>query len=114
MKHNIAIIGPKQLIGGFKALGVHAFVAEDGDTAMETIKALRAKSKADGAEKVSYAVIILLERIARHIPEDELAKLSTGPLPAIITLPDIEVSKGAGAAKLKRLAERAVGSDILG
>jgi vacuolar-type H+-ATPase subunit F/Vma7 len=50
----------------------------------------------------------------QDIPQDEMDKVSSGALPAIVALPGIEGSHGAGVAKLKRLAERAIGSDILG
>ena len=44
--------------------------------------------------------------------EDE-KKLSRGALPAIIPLPSHQGSSGYGLARLKRIVERAIGSDIL-
>ncbi|MCK5591069.1 MAG: hypothetical protein KAI72_03855, partial [Candidatus Pacebacteria bacterium] len=60
-----------------------------------------------------FAVVIIIESIARDIPKEELDKISDGALPAIVELPGLGYSHGAGVVKLKRLAEKAIGSDIL-
>ncbi len=105
---HIAIIGPEKVTTGFKALGVDVFDAETSEQAVNKIKELRGTVE----QKTKYAVILLLEELAKHIPEDEYAKLSAGPLPALLVLPGVSGATGRGAEHLKRLAERAVGSDI--
>ena len=113
-EYKTAIIGPKNVISGFKALGVTAFDAKDGESALEIIKKIKKDISDNRTGNEKFAVVILLENIANKISSDELEKVSRGALPAIVVLPGLKGSTGAGVTKLKHLAERAVGSDILG
>ena len=110
-EYKTAIIGPSNVISGFKALGVIPFNAEDGETAVEILKKIKKDLQAE--TEARFAVVIIIESLANKIPKDEFEKISRGALPAIVVLPGLEGSTGAGVAKLKQLAERAVGSDIL-
>jgi len=110
-EYKTAIVGPKNVISGFKALGVIPFDAEDGETALDILKKIKKETQSE--IEVKFAVVLIIENIANKIPTDEFEKVSRGALPAILTLPGLEGSTGAGVAKLKSLAERAVGSDIL-
>jgi V/A-type H+-transporting ATPase subunit F len=114
-KHNIAIIGPKPVISGFKALGVTPFNANSGEEALTVLQNIK-KNLVDGASDSSqtFATVILIESIAHDIAHEDMEKVSRGALPAIVVLPGLEGSHGAGVAKLKSLAEKAIGSDILG
>lgn len=114
MNYKTAIIGPKDVISGFKALGVVPFNAEDGEQALEIIKNIKKEIASGNDKSEKFAVIIVTENTANQIPTNEFDKISRGALPAIVILPGLEGSTGAGVAKLKSLAERAVGSDILG
>jgi len=111
--YNIAIIGPKAIISGFKALGVTPFNAEEGVQALEILKKIKKDLDENTPDAQKFAVVIIIESIARDIPEGDMDKISDGALPAIVELPGLEKSHGAGVAKLKRLAEKAIGSDIL-
>jgi V/A-type H+-transporting ATPase subunit F len=113
MDYKTAIIGPKDVISGFKALGVVPFNAEDGEQALEVIKNIKKEITGGGDVAEKFAVVIVIESTANQIPANEFEKVSRGALPAIVVLPGLEGSTGAGVAKLKSLAERAVGSDIL-
>lgn len=112
MKHKIAIIGPKKVTAGFRALGVSVFNAENGDQALEHLQSIKKNTETDSEE--SFAVVILIEKLLKEIPADEYEKVGSGALPAIVVLPGVEGATGEGIAKLRRLAERAAGSDILG
>jgi len=111
--YKIAIVGPREVIFGFSALGVTPFDAENGEEALHILKELKKGDSSEEAD-LSYAVVLIIDTIAEQIPSDEFEKVSRGALPAIIALPGLEGSKGVGVEKLKRLAERAVGSNILG
>lgn len=113
-QYKTAIVGPKDVISGFKALGVIPFDATDGEEALDILKKIKRGNENESSENEKFAVILLIESVAEKIPEDEFEKITRGALPAIIMLPGLEGSTGAGVAKLKALAERAVGSDILG
>jgi vacuolar-type H+-ATPase subunit F/Vma7 len=112
--YKIAIIGPKDIISGFKALGVIPFDAEGGERALEILKEMKKDIDEGGDDVQKFATVIIIESIAQEISADEMDKITKGALPAIVALPGLEGSHGAGVAKLKRLAERAIGSDVLG
>ncbi len=113
MDYKIAIIGPKNIISGFKALGVVPFDIDDGKEALDLIRSIKKDIK-ENADSDKFAVIILMEEVAKRINSDEFEKVSGGALPAVVVLPGIDGGSGAGLSKLKALAKRAVGSDILG
>ncbi len=112
MTYDIAIVGPGAVISGFKALGVHAYGAETGDEAVSIIRDMKKDLETGNAKKVG--IVILIESIASHISPEDMERISRGALPAIVVLPGIEGSQGASVAKLKTLAEKAIGSDIFG
>jgi len=114
MKYKIAIIGPKDVISGFKALGVVSFDVKDGEGALSVMKSIKKDITSVDSSLEKFAVVIVIESIANKIPKDEFEKVSSGALPAIVVLPGLEGGKGTGVARLRSLAERAVGSDILG
>lgn len=111
--YTIAIIGPKDIISGFKALGVTPFNAEDGETALSILKKMKKDVENTDSTENKFATVIIIESIVQQIPIDEMDKISKGALPAVVAIPGLEGSHGAGVEKLRRLAERAIGSDIL-
>ncbi len=111
--YNVAIIGPKDVILGYKALGVTPFVSNNGSEALDVLQKIKHDIEKGEKEVMKFAVVILIESIAKQIPVENMDRISQGALPAIVVLPGIEGSTGEGVAKLKRLAEKAVGSDIL-
>ncbi len=113
-EYKIAIIGPEKVVSGFRALDVKPFFVETGSDALEILKTIKKDLATNKEEGEQFAVVLIIERILQEIDPDELAKVSSGALPAVVALPGIEGSSGAGVAKLKALAERAIGSDILG
>ena len=108
-KHQIAVIGPKEIISGFRALGVEIFPANTPEQA----QSLMVKLKGSDGERSQYAVILVTSSLLNEIPAEEYAKLSRGALPAITAIPDLFGTDTASSEKLKKLAERAIGSDIL-
>lgn len=111
-RYKVAIVGPKQVISGFKALGVTSFSAENSEEALRVL--VRLKANVEGQVGEQFATIILIESLAAGIEAEDMERVMRGALPAIVLLPGVEGSQGAGVQKLKRLAERAVGSDVLG
>ena len=100
--NKIAVVGNKDIILAFKAIGMDVFSADtpaDGEAIIKDI----AKE---------YAVIFLTEDIARGM-EETLAKYKSKPYPAIIPIPSHEGSTGFGIAGIKKDVEKAVGTDIL-
>ena len=103
----IAVIGGRDTVMGFKALGLDTFAAE---TPAEAGKILRHLTRDSEAE---YAIIYIEENFAMQI-QAEINKFKDSPTPAIILIPGREGSIGLGQTALKEAVERAVGTNILG
>ena len=113
-QYKMAIIGPREIILGFKALGLEPVYMTDPKEAVEKLFSLkREKVEVRGENKNKYAIVFILEELAIAITPDDYKKLSADPLPAIIPLPSHMGTTGYGLAKLKRIVEKAVGMDIL-
>ena len=138
MNFSIAVVGKKEEILGFRAVGAEIFPVENEIDALEILRKIKkmhgAETKIndledlkklptteelarenDSKEKLDekkFAVVFVLENIFEKIPAEEIKKLSTGALPAIIPIPGARGSTGAGIARVNRLVEKAVGSDI--
>lgn len=104
--YKIAVLGDRDSIYGFAALGLDVFpVAVSGD-AVEAGKKLR--ELAEGG----YAVIYITEALAVKL-ESEIQYYRSERLPAIIPIPGVSGNTGFGIKMVKKSVEQAVGSDIL-
>lgn len=101
-ENKIAVIGDKDSILAFKAIGVEVFPINNIDEASETLKKLARK----------YAVIFITEDIAIKI-NDIVARYKTRPYPAVIPIPSSNGSNGYGMDCIKKNVEKAIGADIL-
>ncbi len=101
--YKIGVIGEKDAVLGFIALGFSVFPVESGDQAAEVLKRL-----ADDR----YAVIYVTEQIAAKI-EREIDEYRGNRFPAIIPIPGTQGSVGIGMRGVKKCVEKAVGADIL-
>ncbi len=111
----MAIVGPRDSIAGFGAVGVEAVNANNAKEAVEKLFELKKKTQViNGEEKPLYAVIFVFEEVVQGINKDDYAKLTAHALPALIALPGVAGSSGFGVKRLSALVERAVGQDILG
>ena len=102
----IAVIGGKDTVIGFKAVGLEACPASN---AAEALQALRSVTKEDS----EYAIIYIEEKLAQEL-QHEIDKFKDSPTPAIIMIPGREGSMGLGQTALRAAVERAVGTNILG
>lgn len=101
--YRIAVIGDKDSIYGFSALGLEVIdfdIVED--------KAEKLKNMCNG----DYAIIYITEQLAKEL-EREIEHFKEQQLPAIILIPGIKGNTGNGINKVKKSVEQAVGSDIL-
>lgn len=114
-QYRIAMVGSKEAVAGFALLGMDVVPATSPKDALQELTNLRRKTQKDasGIERPLYAIIFVTEDLVSAItPEDE-RKLARGALPAVLPLPSHRGSTGFGQARLKRIVERAIGSDIL-
>jgi len=110
--HDLAIIGPKDIVLGFKAIGVYTHFTENAEQTLETLQKLKAET-IEGKDLCRYAIIFILESDAKAIPQDEYKKITADALPAIIALPGPEGATGFGLDRLGEIVEKAIGSNIL-
>ncbi len=102
----IAVIGGRETVMGFKALGLEACSVENAQEALAVLRKLTRESS-------DYAIIYIEENLAEEL-EHEIARYKDSPTPAIILIPGREGSLGLGQNALKAAVERAVGTNILG
>ena len=102
--YKIGMIGDRESVLGFMALGFSVHEAEDAAAAEELLHRLVASDE--------YAVIYLTEEYAAHMA-DALAAYRDRPLPAISLIPGSRGGTGEGLYAIKHAVERAVGADIL-
>ncbi len=114
--YKIAIVGSKDQILGFKALGITATIANNGEEARSALFKLNNEiiKLGEGETRKKYAIIFILEDLATQITKEDYKKLTKEALPAIIPIPGIQGTKGYGLTRMKKMVEQAVGSDIFG
>ncbi|HOP99560.1 MAG TPA: V-type ATP synthase subunit F [Acetivibrio clariflavus] len=101
--YKIGVIGDKDSILGFKAVGMSVFPVTTPSEAQETLERI--------AEE-QYAVIYITEHIAKDIVKT-IEKYNERRFPAIIPIPGNQGALGIGMSSIKKSVERAVGADIL-
>ena len=101
--YRVAVLGDRDSIYGFAAIGLDTFPVEDATEAAKKLKVL-----ADGR----YAVIYITESLQAQL-ETEIDNYVSSQLPAIIPIPGVSDNTGMGMSNVKKSVERAVGSDII-
>lgn len=101
--YKIAVMGDRDSIYGFAALGLDTFPVTAKEEAAETLKKL-----AQGA----YAIVYMTEHCVQMLAE-EVERYSAEQIPAILPIPGVSQNTGAGIGNVKRMVEQAVGSDII-
>ena len=100
----ICIIGDRDSVIGFMAVGFSVYEAASSRAAGEILKTL--------AKDEENAIIFVVENYAKEI-DDIISKYKDKPTPAIIPIPSKEGSTGYGMESIKRASERALGANIL-
>lgn len=111
-QYKIAIIGPTDVVSGFRVLGVESFEAHNPEEVLVQLKNIK-KLSSDSAAKSAYAVVCIIEDLMLGIDEKEYIKAVSGPLPAVVILPSSKGSQGLAEARLRKLAEKAIGASII-
>ena len=101
--YKIAVMGDRDSVLGFRALGLDVFPVEEAAEARRTLHQLA---------RNDYAVIYITEQLSSMIPA-EIDRYKDEVTPAIILIPGKGGSLGLGASALQSAVERAVGADIL-
>lgn len=103
MSERIAVVGDKESIYGFAALGLDPcyFDAASDDAGMFSRL----------CQSGSYSIIYVTEAAAAAL-DKEIAKYRSLPSPAIILIPGVSGNTGEGLRAVRVSVEKAVGSDI--
>ena len=101
----IAVIGGRETVMGFKALGLDVYPVSGGEDALSVFRKLT-------RENESYAIIYVEETYCNALSA-EIDRFKDSPTPAVILIPGREGSLGLGQSALQSAVLRAVGSDIL-
>ncbi len=101
--YKVAVLGDRDSIYGFAALGLETRPVTDREEAARELKKL-----VEG----QYAVIYVTEALQAEL-ETEIDRYISDYLPAIIPIPGVSGNTGSGMRNVKKSVERAVGSDII-
>lgn len=98
----IAVIGDRDSVLAFRAVGMETFAASNVFEVNDLLKRL----------KDDYAIVFVTEDLAA-LAGDTLEKLKARAYPAVIPIPGAKGSNGFGLQSIRKDVERAVGADIL-
>ena len=101
----IGVLGGRETVMGFKALGLDVFPVESVEEARQALHAMT-----HGEEQ--YAIVYVEENLASGL-QHEIDRFKDEPTPAIILIPGRDGSQGLGLSALQAAVERAVGTNIL-
>ncbi len=101
--YKIAVLGDRDSIYGFAALGLETFPVANAEEGEKVLKELVAGE---------YAVVYITEAMQAQLTH-EIEKVKLQRLPAIIPIPGVSGNTGSGIANVKKMVEQAVGSDII-
>ena len=99
----IGVIGARDSVLLFKAVGLDVFFEDDGEHANKTLHRL---------EREGYATVFVTEKLFSACAET-IEEYKGQAYPAIIPIPDNQGSRGLGEKMLRQNVEKAVGMDIL-
>lgn len=103
MHKKICVVGDKDSVLAFKALGIDVFPVIESDEARKAV---------DSCARNNYAVIFVTEQVAQNI-EETIARYNEQMLPAVILIPSNQGSLNIGLKRISDSVEKAVGVNIL-
>lgn len=99
----IGVIGDRDSVLLFKAVGLDVFFEDEGESANHTLHRLA---------REGYAAVFVTEKLFAACAET-IEEFKGQAYPAIIPIPDNQGSRGVGEKMLRQNVEKAVGMDIL-
>lgn len=103
MHKKIGVVGDKDSVLAFKALGIDVFPVVEAEEARRVV---------DNCARDNYAVIFVTEQVAKDI-EETIARYNEQMLPAVILIPSNQGSLNIGLKRISNSVEKAVGVNIL-
>lgn len=102
--YKIGVLGGRETVMGFKALGLEVYPVEDTEEARHTFRQITGEG--------DLAILYVEENLAEALKRD-IDKFKDKPTPAVILIPGRDGSLGLGQSALNAAVERAVGTNIL-
>ena len=109
--YKVAVVGPESMISGFRALGADIYPAQNGAEALSQLARLQAIT-VDDTKPLVYAVVCVIDEVLVDVDFEHYDQVVQGTLPATVIVPGPKGSVGQAEARLKRLAEQAVGTSL--
>lgn len=103
MLKRIGVVGDKDSVLVFKALGIDVFPVGSSSEARRTV---------DKLAENNYAVIFITEHVAQGIPET-IERYNREMLPAVILIPSNQGTLNIGMQRINNNVEKAIGVNIL-
>ena len=103
--YKIAVMGGRDTVMGFKALGLDTYPVSDDAEARSSFQKITAPEE-------NYAVIYLEENLSKTLSQ-EISRFTGKAYPAIILIPGRDGSQGLSLNALHEAVIRAIGTDIL-
>jgi len=103
MYKKVGVVGDKDSVLAFKALGIDVFPVIEPEEARKTI---------DKLARDNYAVIFVTEQVAKNI-EETIQRYNKEILPAVILIPSNQGTLNIGMQRISDNVEKAVGVNIL-
>lgn len=100
--YKIAVVGDKESILGFSAIGMDMYPAYEEEDIKKVIPQLIEEN---------YAIIYITENVSIKA-QKYLTKIQTNRIPAIITIPSNTGSMQWGEKRIKDMVQKAVGIEI--
>lgn len=99
---NIAVVGDKESILGFSAIGIDIYECYDAEEIKSTIQKLVDEN---------YAIIYITENAEIKV-SDFISKFQKQKTPAIVSIPQNTGNLKYGDTKIKEMVQKAVGIEI--
>lgn len=111
----LAVVGNVSSVLIYKALGCEVYGVLEQEQAQLATEKLFSAHKGDENKTAQYAVVFIEEDFYKEFSEDMIEKFSKKALPAVIPVPSAKSGDDNFASeRLRKIVERAIGSDILG
>ncbi len=100
--YKVGVVGDKDSVIAFKALGMEVFTVVD---------ALEARKTIDTLARDQFGVIFITEQTAYMIP-DTIKRYDKEIIPTIVLIPSNQGTHNIGMKQVNEMVEKAVGSNI--
>jgi vacuolar-type H+-ATPase subunit F/Vma7 len=104
----IAAIGPEELVSLLESVGIDTYAATTAEEAEAHITTIHKDTPCP------YAIVCVTEQLANTVSTHQRRAMEESTTPTFLVIPDLTSVSGSGVARIRELAKRATGNDILG